>query len=123
MENKFDKKTEEEINNILKRIEIWKDFFFIDIKFFVDGWGIFLKEKRNYPRNIVIFKPHEKSCYTIKSFEILMTKSNNEKIKEIYSVENIKNQDNLYNELKEIIFGKDLLNNVLKIHRNSALNK
>ena len=52
-----------------------------------------------------------------------MTQHNCEKYKEIYSVENIKNQKDLFDELKRIIFGKDLLNDILKIRRNRTLNK
>ena len=123
MENKFDIKIKEEINYILKRIDQWKELFFIDIKFFIEGWSIFLKEKNPYPRNIVIFKPYEKICYTIKSFGVQMTQHNCEKYKEIYSIENIKSQKDLFDELKGIIFGKDLLNDILKIRRNRTLNK
>ena len=52
-----------------------------------------------------------------------MSQLKNEKFKEIYSINDIKSQDILFYELKEIIFGKDILKNISKIHRNSALGK
>ena len=68
MENKYSIKTQKEINYILENISIWKDLFFIQTEFFIDGWALYLKEKTIYARKIVIFKSN--SQYSIKSFEI-----------------------------------------------------
>ncbi|MFX0042316.1 MAG: hypothetical protein ACFE8L_05340 [Candidatus Hodarchaeota archaeon] len=121
MENKFSPKIKNEIEEILKEISFWNEFFSIKFDFFFDGWAIFLKEKSLYPRNIVIFKSYTKNSYSVKSFEIHLNYSKKEEYKEIFSVKNIGNQKLLFKELKEIIYGKDILNNASKIYKNKFL--
>jgi hypothetical protein len=121
MENKFSPEIKNEIEEILKEVSFWNEYFSIKFDFFLDGWAIFLKEKSLYPRNIVIFKSYTKNSYSIKSFEIHLDHSKKEEFKEIFSVNNLGNQKLLFKELKEIIYGKDILNNASKIYKNKFL--
>jgi len=72
-----------------------------------------------YPRCIIIFKSYIKNSYDIKSFEIYLNSTNKEEYKELYSVENVKNQEDLTKELREIIYGKNLLRDALKIYEHN----
>lgn len=99
-----------EIDNILIKIQPWKNLFFITVEHYFDGWAIFLKEKNIYPRNIVIFKAHYNNIYTLKSFEIITPDYGKEEYKELYFNEYIPNPEVLLRELKEVIYGKDLIN-------------
>lgn len=65
------------------------------------------------------FKSYENCTYTIKSFEIYLKDYEKEEFRELYSVEDIKNKNNLLNELKEIIYGKDLMNNASNLYRDN----
>lgn len=122
MENKYSLEIQKEIDDILNNIDAWKDLFFINYEFYYDGWAIFLKEKNIYPRKIVIFKSYSKNSYSIKSFEIHFNNNiKKEKFKELYSKKNIENKKKLLNELKEIIYGKDLLFLASKIYYNQIL--
>ncbi len=121
MEYKFSPKIKNEIDGILKEISFWNEFFSINFDFYFDGWAIFLKEKNLYPRSIVIFKSYTTNSYSIKSFEVHLNYSKKEEFNEIFSVENIRNQSLLLKELKEIIYGKDILNNASKIYKNRFL--
>jgi len=121
MEDKFSPKIKNEIEGILKEISFWSEFFSIKFDFYFDGWAIFLREKSLYPRSIVIFKSYTKNSYSIKSFEIHLNYSKKEEFNEIFSVKNIRNQKILFKELKEIIYGKDILSNASKIYKNKFL--
>ncbi|MFX1504456.1 MAG: hypothetical protein ACFFDH_26095 [Promethearchaeota archaeon] len=87
-------------------------------EFYFDGWAIFLREKNAYPRSITIFKSYETRTYSIKSFEITLKNYNKEEFKELYFVDNIRNKDSLLEELKEIIYGKDLEKDASKLFNN-----
>ena len=115
MNSKFSQEIQDDIDEILKQLRFWKDIFGFNTEFYYDGWAIFLREKNLYPRCIVIFKSYEKDSYSIRSFEVRLQNFKTEKYKELYSVEKIKNQDALLVELKEIIYGKDLGNQVLRM--------
>ena len=109
MENKFSSLVKNEVDSVLKGFDLWKNLFFINHEFFLDGWAIFLKEKLSYPRKIVIFKSYEKNTYSIKSFEIRHNNEIEERNCELYFKENIESQEELLKEVKQIIYGKDLL--------------
>lgn len=119
MINKFSPEIQKEIEGIMKKTQTWKDLFSIKLEFYYDGWSILLKEKNIYPRCIVIFKSYESNQFSVKSFDIYLQNYEKEEYHEIYSVENIKNQDDLIKELKDVIYGKDLGNQVLQIHNNT----
>ena len=99
----------------------WKELFDIKIEFYFDGWAIFLREKNCFPRSIVIFRSYEKNSYSIKSFEVNLKDYIKEEFKELYFVYNIENKDILLTELKEIIYGKDLVKNNSKTYKNVFL--
>ncbi|MFX0046805.1 MAG: hypothetical protein ACFE8G_01430 [Candidatus Hermodarchaeota archaeon] len=111
MEHKFSTETQKEVNMVLDKLTEWKKLFSIKMDYFYEGWAIYLKEKSIYPRSIVIFKSYSKDYYSIKSFEIY---SNNKKefFKELYVNEKIKTISNLYSEVKEVIYGKDILGSI-----------
>ena len=115
MNTKFSQEIQEDIEDILNKLKFWKDIFYFNTEFYYDGWAIFLREKNLYPRCIVIFKSYENNLYSIKSFEVHLQNFKTEKFKELYSVEKIENQKALLIELREIIYGKDLGNQVLKM--------
>jgi len=119
MINKFSDEIQEEIEGILKKIHVWEDLFTIKLEFYFDGWALFLKEKNLYPRCIVIFKSNERKQYSIKSYNIYLQNYKKEEYEEIYSVENLINQEDVIQELKEIIYGKDLGNHALKVYYNT----
>ena len=114
MDHKNSFKTQKEVNTVLNKLAEWKNLFSIKIDYFYEGWAIYLKEKSIYPRSIVIFKSYSEDYYSIKSFEI---HSNNKKelFKELYVNEKIKTISNLYSEVKEIIYGKDILGSISSI--------
>ncbi|MCK4284822.1 MAG: hypothetical protein KAX18_01415 [Candidatus Lokiarchaeota archaeon] len=119
MNSKFSREIQDDIEAILKQLQFWKDIFCFNTEFYYDGWAIFLREKNLYPRCIVIFKSFENDSYSIKSFEVHLQNFKTEKFKELYSVEKIKNLDALLIELKEIIYGKDLGNQVLRMYKDT----
>ncbi len=121
MKNKFSPEIQNEIDDIFEKINIWKELFYFQVEFYFDGWAIFLREKNLYPRSIVIFKSYAKNTYSLKSFEIHLHNLKKEEFKEIYSKENIRNHENLLKELKEVIYGKDLLRNASKTYKNAFL--
>jgi len=114
MDYKNNLKTEKEVNIVLNKLDEWKNLFSIKVDYFYEGWAIYLKEKNIYPRSIVIFKSYSENYYSIKSFEI---HSNKEKeiFKELYANEKIDTILNLYSEVKEIIYGKDILGSISRI--------
>ena len=111
MENKYSLKTQEEINAVLEILTEWKNLFAIKEDYFYEGWAIYLKEKSVYPRSIVIFKSYSENHYTIRSFEI-HSSNKKELLKELYVNESIYSLPELYKEIKEIIYGKDLLGSI-----------
>jgi len=121
MKNKFSPEIQNEIDDIFEKIHIWKELFYFKVEFYFDGWAIFLREKNLYPRSIVIFKSYSKTTYSLKSFEIHLHKLKKEEFREIYSEENIRNHKDLLKELKEVIYGKDLLKNASKTYKNAFL--
>ena len=119
MVNKFSPEIQKEIEGVIKKTQSWKDLFSIKLEFYYDGWAIFLKEKNIYPRCIVIFKSYESNQFSVKSFDVYLQGYKKEEYHEIYSVENIKNQSDLIKELKDVIYGKDLGNQVLQIYNKT----
>ena len=121
MKNKFSPEIQNEIDDIFEKIHIWKELFYFKVEFYFDGWAIFLREKNLYPRSIVVFKSYAKNTYSLKSFEIHLHNLKKEEFKEIYSKENIRIHENMLKELKEVIYGKDLLRNASKTYKNAFL--
>ena len=119
MNSKFSQEIQDDIEEILKQLRFWEDIFCFDTELYYDGWAIILREKNLYPRCIVIFKSYENDFYSIKSFEVHLQNFKTEKFKELYSIEKIENQDALLIELKEIIYGKDLGNQVLRMFNDT----
>jgi len=114
MESKYSDKTQDEINRVLNELDPWKTLFSFKVSYYYEGWALTLKEKNVYPRLLVIFKPYVEGGYSVKSFEIHYDKNNNELYKELYLNEEIKNIQDLISEIKEIIYGKDLLKWITK---------
>ncbi len=115
MNDKYRVKTQNEINTILKRLDEWKDLFFFEVRYFYEGWAIFMKEKNTYPRSLVIFKSYSDNYYSIKSFEIHSSEKK-ETYKELYINEKIDTVQQLQSEIKEIIYGKDILDSITKLN-------
>ncbi len=115
MNDKFNAKTQIELNSVLERLDEWKTLFFFEVRYFYEGWAIYMREKSVYPRSIVIFKSYYEEYYSIKSFEIHF---NNEKEthKELYINEKIDTIPMLQTEIKEIIYGKDILDSITKLN-------
>ena len=111
MEHKFSLETQKEVNAVLDNLEEWKNLFSIKVDYFYEGWAIYLKEKSIYPRSIVIFKSYSKDYYSIKSFEINST-IEREIFKELYVNEKIDTLSALYYEVKQVIYGKDVLGSI-----------
>jgi len=112
MEKKYEEDTQIQVNELMKKLGIWKDLFSVKINFYIEGWAAYLMEKTIYPRSIVIFKPYECDYFSIKSFEVSYDMKSNEIHSEIYSRELIYGFQNLYLELKEVIYGKDVLSSI-----------
>ena len=99
-----------EIDSILEGCNVWRNLFTIEIEHYIDGWAIFLRELRSKPRLIIIFKSYESNTYSIRSSEISFnTMIKNEEDLELFRVENLVDQKQLIKELRDIIYGKDLL--------------
>ena len=114
MDHKNSLKTQKEVNTVINKLAEWKNLFSIKVNYFYEGWAIYLKEKSVYPRSIVIFKSYSEDYYSIKSFEIHSNKAK-EFFKELYVSEKIDTLSNLYSEVKEIIYGKDIIGSISKI--------
>ena len=121
MENKYSYQTQKEIDTLFIRLQVWKDLFFFKIKYHVDGWAIILDEKNAYPRKIVIFKPYHNEAYSIKSFEVRQTHGKNDVYEELYFNDSINHLDDLVLEVREIIYGKDLMNIASKKYQENIL--
>ncbi|TKJ22534.1 MAG: hypothetical protein CEE43_06490 [Promethearchaeota archaeon Loki_b32] len=122
MNNKFSPEIQAEINDIISKIQNWKNFFNYKIEFYFDGWAIFLREKNAYPRYITIFKSYKTRTFSIKSFEVYLKDFQKEEFKELYSIDNISTKNDLLKELKDIIYGKDLIQEASKLYNNTFLN-
>ena len=93
MNDKFSVKTQNEVNSILERLDGWKNLFFFEVKYFYEGWAIYMREKNTYPRSLVIFKFLKfisvKKRKLIKSFILMrrLTRSSNYnlKLKKLYT--------------------------------------
>ncbi|MFX0072582.1 MAG: hypothetical protein ACFFAO_15965 [Candidatus Hermodarchaeota archaeon] len=110
MESKYSPEIESEINFVLDAIRMYRNLFSINVEYFIDGWAIFLKEKFAYPRCIVIFKSNKHLMYSLKSYEIVFDNYDKERYNELYFIENLKSSEELLKELKNVIYGKDILN-------------
>ncbi len=122
MNNKFSPEIQAEINDIISKIQNWKNFFNYKIEFYFDGWAIFLREKNAYPRYITIFKSYKTRTFSIKSFEVYLKDFQKEEFKELYFIDNISTKNDLLKELKDIIYGKDLIQEASKLYNNTFLN-
>ena len=123
MESKYSPEIQSEINHLLDTIKIYKNLFSINIEYFIDGWAIFLNEKRIYPRRIVIFKSYNNDSFSIKSFEINLNDCRKEENKELYSISNLDTIDKVMKELKDIIYGKDMMSYTSEKYFNKVLKK
>ncbi len=122
MIDKFSHETQAELNEIMKKIRRWENFFELETEFFFNGWAISLREKNLYPRYIIIFKSYDTNLYSIKSFEIHLKNYQKEEYKEIYSNNHIEDSDSMLEELKDIIYGKDLIEEASKIYKKAFIN-
>ncbi len=118
MNDKYSVKTQNEVNSILERLDEWKNLFFFEIRYFYEGWAIYMREKNTYPRCLVIFKSYSDDYYSIKSFEIHFS-GKKETYKELYINEKIDNIQQLQSEIREIIYGKDILDSITKLNNES----
>ena len=116
MDRKYSLETQKEVNAVLANLNEWKNLFSIRVDYFYEGWAIYLKEKSIYPRSIVIFKSYSENYFSIKSFEIHSSKEK-ELFKELYVNEKIETLSELYSEIKEIIYGKDILGSIPSMKR------
>jgi len=115
MNDKYSLKTQNEVNSILEGLDMWKNLFFFEVKYFYEGWAIYMREKNTYPRSLVIFKSYSDDYYSIKSFEIHLSEQR-ETYQELYSNEKIDMIQQLQSEIKEIIYGKDILDSITKLN-------
>ena len=115
MNDKYSVKTQNEVNLILERLSEWKNFFFFKVRYFYEGWAIYMREKSTYPRSLVIFKSYSDDYYSLKSFEIHFSEQK-ETYKELYINEKIDNIQQLQSEIREIIYGKDILDSITKLN-------
>ena len=109
MESKYSPKIQSEINHLIDSLQVYSSYFSIKVEYFIDGFALFLDEKNIYPRQIVIFKSYYNNSFSIKSFEINLNDYKKEEYKELYSIKNLETSDQLIKELKEIIYGKDIM--------------
>ncbi|MFX0032408.1 MAG: hypothetical protein ACFE8V_08570 [Promethearchaeota archaeon] len=114
MEYKFTPYIEDNIQKLLSYLDDWKGLFSIKLNYYEEGWAISLREKSIYARYIVIFKPYDLNQYSLKSFEIHFDINNNEALREIYFNKDIYTLNALYTEVKEVIFGKDIADKILR---------
>lgn len=118
MNDKYSVKTQNEVNSVLERLNEWKNLFIFEVKYFYEGWAIYMREKNIYPRHLVIFKSYSDDYYSIKSFEIHFSKKK-ETYQELYVNEKIDTVQELQSEIKEIIYGKDILDSITKLNNES----
>ncbi len=117
MEAKFNSETEKELDDIIERLEVWKKLFSIKTEFFYDGWAIYLREKSAYPRHIVVSKIN--NLYSIKSFEIRWNNHNfKEEFFQIYNSNGIIEKEKLLKEIRDVIYGKDIVKQAAQEFKN-----
>ncbi|MFX0039068.1 MAG: hypothetical protein ACFFCY_07225 [Promethearchaeota archaeon] len=121
MKNHFIPETQAEINRIINKIQKWENLFELKTELYFNGWAIFLREKNLYPRYIIIFKSYDTTHYSIKSFEIHLINYHKEEYKELYSNDQIEDSNSMLKELKEIIYGKDLIKSASEIYKNAFI--
>ena len=109
MEKKYSPSTQREIDIIFQYLDQWNNLFSTEINYYIEGWSISLREKTLYPRYIVIFKPYNQKSYSIKSFEIHLNQTGKEHYKDLYFIVNIISVKILKNEIRNILYGKDIL--------------
>jgi hypothetical protein len=119
MEDKYSTNTQKEIDNIIQYLYQWHNLFFIEKNYYAEGWAISLREKTIYPRYIVIFKPYNQNKYLIKSFEIHYNKNGKEYFKDLYFIDTISSMNELFREIKNVFYGKDIINSIKKDNSNS----
>jgi hypothetical protein len=121
MKNQFIPETQAEINRIINKIQKWENLFELKTELYFNGWAIFLREKNLYPRYIIIFKSYDTNHYSIKSFEIHLINYHKEEYKELYSNDQIEDSNSMLEELKEVIYGKDLIKSASEIYKNAFI--
>lgn len=99
----------DEIDLILNNPYLSNDYFLIRNESFSEGWALFIEERMENPRRIVVSKNIEGNYFGIRSFQIHYKKNGKELVNEIYRIEHIFNIKNLLKELVSIMFGKDLI--------------
>jgi len=107
-----------EINSILLSLEHWNQIFRAKKEFYIDGYCLFFEEQNIYPRLISMYKSYETKEFSICSYKrIFDLEKCEDSFQKLYSVNGINNIQDLTNKLKEIFYGKDLLNQaMLKIN-------
>jgi hypothetical protein len=121
MKYKISSEIQNEIEYIKQKVQVWQNLFDVEVELYFDGWAIFLREKIMYPRSIIIFKSYEDGTYSIKSFEIHLKNYKDEEFRELYAVERIKNRNDLLIELKDVIYGKDLISDASNMCKNTFI--
>jgi hypothetical protein len=121
METKYSPIIQAEINSLFNKIQIYEKYFSIRIEYYIDGWAIFLEEKNLYPRVIVIFKNSTKSVLSIKSYEIHLNDLFYQKFVELYSNEEVQDEEEVLKELRALVYGKDILTYITKKYFNKVL--
>ena len=111
MDRKYSPETQKEVNTVLDKLHEWKNLFSFKVVYFYEGWAIYLNEKSIYPRSIVIFKPYSENYYSVKSFEI-HSSNKKEIFKELYVNDKIDTISALYSEVREVIYGKDIIDSI-----------
>jgi hypothetical protein len=122
MIDKFSHETQAEINKIMKKIRRWENFFEFQTEFYFNGWAISLREQNLYPRYIIIFKSYDTGLYSIKSFEVHLKNYQKEEFREIYSNDHLEDMNAMLEELKDVIYGKDLIEEASKIYKDAFIN-
>lgn len=112
MEEKYSPTTQKEIDIIIQYLDQWNNLFSIEINYYFEGWSISLREKTVYPRYIVIFKAYDQKSYSIRSFEIHYNQIGKEHLKDLYFNDNIISVKILKNEIRNILYGKDIIESV-----------
>ena len=122
MESKYSPEIQAEIDEITNKIQRWQNIFDFKTEFYYNGWAISLREKSVYPRCIIIFKSFDTNSFSIKSFEIHLKNLQKEEYKELYCTDNLNSIKSVLEELKEIIYGKDLIQEASRIYRKAFMN-
>jgi hypothetical protein len=118
MIDKFSHETQAEINKVMKKIRRFENFFEFQTEYYFNGWAISLREQNLYPRYIIIFKSYDTGLYSIKSFEVHLKNYQEEEFREIYSNDHLEDANAMLEELKDVIYGKDLIEEASKIYKD-----